>query len=326
MATRDLTTQFLRLRSVLRPRAGVDPAFAARGYVPADELRGNELRGNELPRGLGGQAHAAGAADAVAVRVAPAYVALIEDARSQLDALEQTDTQALRNAQARRLQATAVAMDAGDAALLRLEDEVGALQSAATARLRAGKEVVTKLLAPSGDGDDGAANAHVRRMAARELATRCAAAFRSLSKGQRTYLQELRRCEPQAAAQFAAAHRGDAEGGAPLMDDEQVAAQALAERDADDAESRSAEITRIARGIQELATMFAEMRSLVVEQGTMLDRIENNVFSAVVAVERGAKDLVVAEKLQARGGRCELCVALALMAAIAVLVMIIVLR
>jgi syntaxin 16 len=43
------------------------------------------------------------------------------------------------------------------------------------------------------------------------------------------------------------------------------------------AEERDAEITRIAQSIEELAQIFKELAVLVIDQGTILDRIDFNM-------------------------------------------------
>ena len=43
------------------------------------------------------------------------------------------------------------------------------------------------------------------------------------------------------------------------------------------AEERNAEITRIAQSIEELAQIFKELAVLVIDQGTILDRIDYNM-------------------------------------------------
>ena len=61
---------------------------------------------------------------------------------------------------------------------------------------------------------------------------------------------------------------------------------------------RDEEITRIAKSIEELAQIFKELAVLVIDQGTILDRIDFNMESAVEHAKEGVQQLQTAEKHQ----------------------------
>jgi syntaxin 16 len=61
---------------------------------------------------------------------------------------------------------------------------------------------------------------------------------------------------------------------------------------------REKEIEKIAQGIIELADLFREMQTIVIDQGTMLDRIDYNVESMATHVKEAAKELKTAEGYQ----------------------------
>mmetsp|Transcript_28214 Transcript_28214/g.40178 ORF Transcript_28214/g.40178 Transcript_28214/m.40178 type:complete len:315 (-) Transcript_28214:339-1283(-) len=61
---------------------------------------------------------------------------------------------------------------------------------------------------------------------------------------------------------------------------------------------RDAEIVRIAKSIEELAAIFRELAVLVIDQGTLLDRIDYNMESAVENVRQGKEQLDKAEEHQ----------------------------
>jgi len=61
---------------------------------------------------------------------------------------------------------------------------------------------------------------------------------------------------------------------------------------------RDQEIAHIAKSIEELAAIFKELAVLVIDQGTILDRIDYNMESAVEHAQEGIKQLVKAEEHQ----------------------------
>lgn len=56
---------------------------------------------------------------------------------------------------------------------------------------------------------------------------------------------------------------------------------------------REREINDIAKGIIELADIFKDLQTMVIDQGTMLDRIDYNVEKMTVDVKAAEKELVV---------------------------------
>lgn len=85
---------------------------------------------------------------------------------------------------------------------------------------------------------------------------------------------------------------------------------------------RDIEITRIAKSIEELAAIFKELAVLVIDQGTILDRIDYNMETAVASATEGVKHLKQAEEHQknALSVKCIilLCVLIAIMVGILV--------
>ena len=54
---------------------------------------------------------------------------------------------------------------------------------------------------------------------------------------------------------------------------------------------RDADVKKLVRQINELAVIFKELSILVVQQGTVLDRIDYNILEARTQVEKGNKEL-----------------------------------
>ena len=65
-----------------------------------------------------------------------------------------------------------------------------------------------------------------------------------------------------------------------------------------DVDMRDQEIIQIAKSIEELATIFKELAVLVIDQGTILDRIDYNMEQVVDRVDQGVEQLEKARKYQ----------------------------
>lgn len=71
-------------------------------------------------------------------------------------------------------------------------------------------------------------------------------------------------------------------------------------------QQREREISKIAMGILEILTIFKEMESMIVDQGTLLDRIDYNLQNTVVDLKKADKELVKAQLYQKRTTKCKL--------------------
>lgn len=64
------------------------------------------------------------------------------------------------------------------------------------------------------------------------------------------------------------------------------------------AKHKDKEIEELAESVRDLAVLFKELSTLVIEQGTIIDRIDYNVETALVSTQKGRKHLVSARKAQ----------------------------
>jgi len=89
-------------------------------------------------------------------------------------------------------------------------------------------------------------------------------------------------------------------------------------------QSRDKEIADIAKSIEELGAIFKELAVLVIDQGTILDRIDYNMEAVVEHTKTGIQQLEKAEKHQknARPMKCIIC----LLCVIAVLLLILIMK
>lgn len=88
-------------------------------------------------------------------------------------------------------------------------------------------------------------------------------------------------------------------------------------------QSRDQEIVKIAQSIEELGTIFKELAVLVIDQGTILDRIDYNMEAVVESTKTGIKQLEKAEKQQknARPLRCIICLSLTVLVLLFILIL-----
>ncbi len=88
-------------------------------------------------------------------------------------------------------------------------------------------------------------------------------------------------------------------------------------------QSRDKEISQIAKSIEELGSIFKELAVLVIDQGTILDRIDYNMEAVVEHTKTGIQQLERAEKSQksARPMKCILCLICTIMVLLLILIM-----
>ncbi|KAJ7973019.1 putative Syntaxin [Quillaja saponaria] len=67
-------------------------------------------------------------------------------------------------------------------------------------------------------------------------------------------------------------------------------------------EEREREIEQVTKSVNELAQIMKDISVLVIDQGTIVDRIDYNVQSVATSVEEGFKQLQKAERTQKKGG------------------------
>eukprot|EP00977_Amphora_coffeiformis_P016025 scaffold4855_cov195-Amphora_coffeaeformis.AAC.10 len=88
-------------------------------------------------------------------------------------------------------------------------------------------------------------------------------------------------------------------------------------------QSRDTEIIQIAKSIEELSSIFKELAVLVIDQGTILDRIDYNMEAVVEHTKTGIQQLEKAERSQksARPIRCIICLSVLIFVLLVLLVL-----
>jgi syntaxin 16 len=150
----------------------------------------------------------------------------------------------------------------------------------------------------------------IRRLAGFSLAKRLQEQSVTFRQSQRRYLAEVQNQKsgglaPSSKFGIDFENSNDSGGGdffttqqLAVVDDLTIAVQ-----------SRDQEIVKIAQSIEELGSIFKELAVLVIDQGTILDRIDYNMEAVVEHTKTGIKQLEKAEKSQknARPLRCIIC-------------------
>lgn len=150
------------------------------------------------------------------------------------------------------------------------------------------------------------------------LATRVGDASTLFRKKQSAYLRKLRSLGGSSTPTL------DARSGTPTLYQNPYTDPALAEQAADVSsaqstlqqtsqirrrtgvldsaiEQREREIEKIAQGVIDLSTIFQELNSMVIDQGSLLDRIDYNVERTAEHVKAAEKELTVATRYQKKG-------------------------
>lgn len=148
----------------------------------------------------------------------------------------------------------------------------------------------------------------VRLNVMRAKATKVQELSKAFRNSQKTFLERLQGQKRAGDDDFFGGVMGDStislDGVSKGLTDEQM--NQLAEMD-DTASQRQAEIVKIAKNVNELAQIFNELNVLVVQQGTVLDRIDYNIEQTLGQLKSAHKELKVAEQYQKKS-RSTMCI------------------
>lgn len=90
-------------------------------------------------------------------------------------------------------------------------------------------------------------------------------------------------------------------------------------------ERREGDIRQLARDIHQLSNLFKELDTIIIHQGTIIDRIDHNMDCAIVRIDNGTSNLVVAGETQRKSKLPFICISL-LMVLILICVVVIVIK
>eukprot|EP00164_Ancoracysta_twista_P001010 GFYU01001317.1.p1 GENE.GFYU01001317.1~~GFYU01001317.1.p1 ORF type:complete len:319 (+),score=78.15 GFYU01001317.1:172-1128(+) len=138
-------------------------------------------------------------------------------------------------------------------------------------------------------------------------------------KSQKDYLQRMRKVEGAGGSQFQEVEEDNNPAFDRGFDDEQMMALQSSEQNV---EQREKEIMQVAKSINELSEIFKELAVLVIDQGTVLDRIDYNIEQVAQKMDASVVELRQAEEYQKKS-KLTLCVMLLiLMIGIMMLIMV----
>ena len=235
--------------------------------------------------------------DSVSVDIPPVWVGLESDMKAQFDAVR------AKMSALEKLHAAQVLVDV---------DLESSGTSAGEAKIEAATAEISRMLGElqgrisrmggKGTGETKAILSNMQKayaMELRELTTK----FRT---AQRDYLASIRRRDEKFRDSFSTAESTEMGDDAMLdytdkgFTDDQMAHMQATERDIS---TRDKQIRQIYRSIVELNEMTKDLAMIIVDQGTILDRIDYNLECAEETTEEAVKQLESAQKIQKKSRR-----------------------
>mmetsp|Transcript_32855 Transcript_32855/g.101798 ORF Transcript_32855/g.101798 Transcript_32855/m.101798 type:complete len:319 (+) Transcript_32855:436-1392(+) len=296
MASRDLTRRFVEWRAS-RGGGATRPTKRAssedRGLVGGYSTDGSE--GDGLP-----------SRPADAPSLPPVWVDVVEKVEGDVLEIERS-LRDLKDLHTRRLM---VSFDDGEEA--RLDRAIEGKTRDATKLFRACEQTLKRVATMSADGkepDDS--ERKIRANVQRSVAVKIQGLNTDFRRAQKEYLAKLKSQKDGAGGGFDFLSGGGdrpPDAGDTEFTDQQLSAVVDVEQLV---EERDAEIRKIAESIQELSSIFKELAVLVIDQGTILDRIDFNMEQVAEHTRKGVVEIEKAEQYQ-KAARPRICIALLL--------------
>ncbi|KAG6751524.1 hypothetical protein POTOM_043716 [Populus tomentosa] len=187
-----------------------------------------------------------------------------------------------------------------------------------------------KRLAAAGPSEDS----NVRKNVQRSLATDLQNLSMELRKKQSTYLKRLRQ---QNEGQDGDDLEMNLNGGRSIIDDDNLDDMVFnehqmaklkkseaftVEREREIQQASKCSWPFVVESVNELAQIMKDLSVLVIDQGTIVDRIDYNIQNVATTVEEGLKQLQKAERTQKRGGMVMCATVLVIMCAVMLILLI----
>ncbi|KAH7484167.1 hypothetical protein PRIC1_003469 [Phytophthora ramorum] len=286
MATRDVTRQFLQLRADEKAKV------LRRKNIVSHREEGNALMQSADQ-------------ESTSVAIAPGWVDVVNGTNQHVARIKER-MEKLNKLHTSRLM---VRFDGSES---KYEQEIDHVTQDITDEFRSAEKGLRRMAQSDRNGEFSAADAKTRQNVQRALATQLQTLSGDFRKSQKTYLARVKN-QKEGPVEFDFLSENDAKqkrrgGGDTGFTQAQVTEVEIAE---DVINERDQEIQRIATSITELATIFKELAVLVIDQGTILDRIDYNMEQVVEQTEKGIEELEKAEQTQ-KNSRPMKCIGLLL--------------
>lgn len=301
MATRNRTLLFRKhrdaLKSVRVPAISSTPSNSScAGAGPVIELVSTSLLNQNrsyAPLSTEDPGNSSRGANAITVGLPPAWVDLSEEISANVQRARQ------KMAELAKAHAKALMPSFGDGkedqhAIETLSYEITDLIKRSEKRLRR--------LSATGPSEDS----NVRKNVQRSLATDLQNLSVELRKKQSTYLKRLRQ---QKEGQDGVDLEINLNGSKSRYEDDDLDNMVFNEHQMAKLKKseaftveREKEIEQVVESVNELAQIMKDLSVLVIDQGTIVDRIDYNIQNVATTVEDGLKQLQKAERTQKKGG------------------------
>jgi len=306
MATRNLTDEFVTMRLQRRQRSNSGALSSSNSGALLGEAPSSSddyLAGADSGR----------SGVAVNSTLPPSWVDTVDEVERCMGTIE-SRLDALRELHRKRLMVT---FDADDTESSK-DREIDQAAKGVTSLMRQAERKI-KAISDSTDYESSATDAKLRANIVRNLASRLQQVSVDFRRTQKDF---LRRRADQKKGADGFEFLGDMEAGGAsasgtglvsLTEGQTFTVEQLAVVDDMEREiaQRDKEIGNIVDSIEELSQIFKELAVLVIDQGTILDRIDYNMELAVERVEDGVLSLEKAEEYQ-KSARPRYCIALLL--------------
>ncbi|XP_042049719.1 syntaxin-43-like isoform X1 [Salvia splendens] len=294
MATRNRTILFRRYRDALKSVRAPVGSSSSGGRSVIELSTASLLNPNRSYTPLSTEDPGTSSRGTVAVGLPPAWVDVSEEIA--------TNVQRVRGKMAELLKAHAKALMPSFGDGKEDQRQIEALTEEITDLLKKSEKRL-QILSAGGPTEDS----NIRKNVQRSLATELQTLSMELRKKQSTYLKRLRQ---QKEGSDGVDLEMNINGSKSTRDDDydmddigfsehQMAR--LKKSEAFTAE-REREIQQVVESVSELAQIMKDLSVLVIDQGTIVDRIDYNITNVAASVEDGLKQLQKAERSQKQGG------------------------
>lgn len=247
----------------------------------------------------------------------PEWVDIVSNIEKNLNAIE-TKIKQLQQKHSERLKVTFV--DDDD----KLEQDIDVITRNVTELLKKSEVGLKRIALVGTEHGLTAEERTIRLNVMRHLGTQLQAQSKHFKQVQRKFLSDLGRQQEvgkhffdEEETKTSLTDLGGEEGG--LSQDEQMRLEELKQI----GDERHKEIIKVAESVTEVAQLFNELNALVIEQGTILDRIDYNIEHALENIRGGTGQLVIADSIskKARSLKCILCLLLTVIIMLTILIL-----